>query len=133
LSLIGLIELQELIYNWHEPIADKGHIGNELLYLLFIPIGLVAWFFQSFVVLAIWHKNRNGIKVLNMNLLQLTFSFSLLCGFCFGLMVWTPGFGIVDLMQGTLIGLLVSLIYWAVNLSMLRMIDKLALNKRHTT
>lgn len=108
LSIIGVIELQEVIHNHYEPNADSGHVGNELLYILFIPLGLIALFFQSSIVLPIWNKSKKGSRVFRMTIFQLAVLFCLISGLSFGLLFWTPVFGISDLLLGALIGIMVA-------------------------
>jgi len=129
-TLMGLIlslSFIQLIDSFHSDVqyVDQGHLDDTFIYILLVPVIIVALLFQFFVTLPIWNRTRNNGKLFGLKLISVACLLCILSSLFFTLIIWAPKFGIIDFIKSFLIALAFFIVYWAGNLLSLKLLDNL--------
>ncbi len=94
-------------------------------FLIFVPIALIiAIIIQITLTIPFWKKFKQKRKIANLTLFQFLIIICVISGIIFGLIFWETKLGINELIQISIIGIIAFCIYWTINLSILRKLDK---------
>jgi hypothetical protein len=105
--------------------------SDTSLYLYFLPaVYLIAVIIQFTLVFYFWKRYINSRKVWGLTIVQFILVLSVIGGFVFGYLFWEPQFGFRDLLKGSFYCGAAFLVYWAVNLTTLYLIDRRRNNKQ---
>ncbi len=120
-TVLGLLVVINIIfYN-----ADAFSKPDNGFFSLFVPITtLIALAIQFVLTLPFWEKFKSQKKVWRLTLLQFTAVLCIILGLIFGLMFWERSFGYSELFYVSLIGIIAFSIYWAINLLILKQLDR---------
>lgn len=117
LFVLGLLILLAFIRNEH-----VGFLWSD--FLLFGGLAVIAMIIQITLALPIWEKYRIKNIFLRLDIFSFTGIISLIGGIVFGIIFWDPMFGIKDLVTGSLYCIIAFIVYWTVNIYVLKLIGR---------
>jgi hypothetical protein len=126
-SIIGIVAVLGLlfIYNIIFRNGVEMRSSNIKFFTLFVPFTIVcALIIQYLLALPTWKKFKTSGKVFGMNLPLFTIMISLVGGLVFGLVFWERSYGINEFIAVTLTGIVAFAIYWAINIGVIKRLEK---------
>lgn len=121
LSVLGLLIIFNIIFHNGDAFTkpDNG------FFKFFVPIFVIlAILIQFTLTLPIWKKFKSQNKILGFTLIKFTGLICIASGLAFSFVFWERDLGINELILLSLTGIIAFTVYWTVNLSTLRRLDR---------
>lgn len=122
ITVLGLLIVFNLIvYN-----GDAFTKPDNRFFKFFVPITtIIAIIIQATITLPLWESFKQRKKILGLTLTKFTGIICVISGLTFGFVFWERDLGINELILVSLTGLIAFTVYWTINLTTLRKLEKL--------
>jgi hypothetical protein len=126
-SLVGIISVLLLLFLYN--LLTEQHVlmnsSDTKFFVYFVPIvTLCAFVIQYSITLPAWKYFKSHGKIIGLNIFMFISLVSVIAGVIFGMVFWEKNYGLSELLSLSVIGVLAFIVYWAINLIILKTLDR---------